>query len=484
MDIQTEIRAWLLKQQDWLQETAERLLEQGHLLPADYDAIVALIMTPEGQVITNHRAFAGLMLDPDEASVLRLTRIENITGIENLGPRSPLVLGTGNLTVIYGHNGSGKSSYTRILKRMSGKARALELRSNVFQGPPAESKCQISFHLNGADGFSEWHAGSAAIEALRHVDVFDTDEASHYLRAESTATYTPPVVRLFEILAVATDRIKALLTDNETMLVKSLPVLRASFQLTESGRAYGALQNMTGAAVEQLLEWKEKHNQSLEALIDRLKVEDPTASAKQKRVTKGQVEQIIAGALQASKAYGAENLDAIRSLRADAIAKRKVAVEAAQIQTSVLEGIGTPTWRAMWEAARKYSTTPYPKLPFPVTAGARCVLCQQDLSAQTQQRLIDFEQFVQGKLETDAQTAETQYKNALAQLPVAPNEQHLQTQCEAAGLIDPRWKEYLSEFWSKANANHLLLNSEEFVETATPIKDITAAMNTLSKYRD
>lgn len=484
MDVQTEIRAWLLKQQDWLQETAERLLEQVHLAPADYNALIALIKSPEGQAVTNHRTFAGLMRDPDEASVLRLTRVENITGIENLGPRLPLDFGTGNLIVIYGHNGSGKSSYTRILKKISGKPRAMELRSNVFQVPPVESKCQISFHHNGAPSTSEWHAGSGPIEALRHVDIFDTDEASHYLRAESTATYTPPVVRLFENLAAATDRIKELLTDEQAKLVKTLPVLPAPYQQTEAGRSYAALQGLADAAIERLLEWKEEHSQSLEALIDRLKVEDPAASAKQKRGTKTQVEQIISSVLHASKAYSAENVEAIRSLRINAAAKRKIALEAAQIQTAVLEGVGTPTWRALWEAAREYSTIPYPDSPFPVTVGARCVLCQQDLSDAAQQRLVDFERFVQGKLEVDAQTAEKNYKDALGQLPLAPSEQQLQTQCEAGGLVDPRWKEYLSEFWIKAAASRLSLYSEELIEAAMPVKDMSGAMNALSKYRD
>lgn len=138
MEILEEIRAWLLKQQDWFQETADRLLRQGQLLPQDITDLVALLKTPEGQKVTKHRAFDGLMGAPAGTNEVRLLRIDGVSGIENLGPRYPLDFGTGNLTVIYGHNGSGKSSYTRVLKKVSGKPRAVDLKANVFQVVPVE----------------------------------------------------------------------------------------------------------------------------------------------------------------------------------------------------------------------------------------------------------------------------------------------------------------------------------------------------------
>ena len=72
-----------------------------------------------------------------------------------------------------------------------------------------------------------------------------------------------------------------------------------------------------------------------------------------------------------------------------------------------------PVWRAMWEAARDYSSQPYPDKAFPVTDEARCVLCHQDLSAEAQQCLNNLEAFVQSRLEIDAATAERLYAQAI-----------------------------------------------------------------------
>jgi len=142
-------------------------------------------------------------------------------------------------------------------------------------------------------------------------------------------------------------------------------------------------------------------------------VADPTALAKQKRATKFQVEQIVVALQQGFQAYGADGVQAIRELQAMAKAKRQIAAEAAQVGTAKLDGVGSNTWRALWEAAKSYSQTVYPGLSFPVTDGARCVLCQQELAPDAQQRLRDFEAFVQGKLEADADGAEKAYQRAL-----------------------------------------------------------------------
>lgn len=127
--------------------------------------------------------------NPKAGDELRLVRIAEVVGIENLEPRVPLEFGSANLSVIYGHNGSGKSSYTRILKKVSGKPRAIDLKTNVFKAAPPHSKCSITSQLNGVESSHEWIVGGGAVDTLRGIDIFDSDEASHYLTAESAATY-------------------------------------------------------------------------------------------------------------------------------------------------------------------------------------------------------------------------------------------------------------------------------------------------------
>ena len=46
MDVKADIIAWLLKQQDWFQELAERLIQQDDLTDNDLQQVIALLKTP------------------------------------------------------------------------------------------------------------------------------------------------------------------------------------------------------------------------------------------------------------------------------------------------------------------------------------------------------------------------------------------------------------------------------------------------------
>lgn len=482
-EIHKEIRQWLMTQPDWLQEAAERLLKQGDLGGGDLIDLCALIKTPEGRKTTNHRRFDELLDAPAKQGDLRLFSLGEIGGIENLAPRQPLVLGDGNLVVIYGHNGSGKSGYTRILKKASGKPRSIPLKSNVFTAPPASQKCQITYILAGKKNVFEWSANGAELGDIRAMDVFDSDEAAHYLRNESAASYTPPVIGMFEALAGACDQVKAMLQNEQNSLSGSLPAAPPAFSQTEPIQRYRALKpEISEADLELMLQWTEEDARKLHDITERLKVADPTAIAKQRRATKGQADQIIAGLRQCVEAYGGENLTAVRMLRSTAADKRRIATEAAQVASSKLDGIGGDTWREMWKAARAYSQTAYPGVPFPVTDGARCVLCHQELDQGASQRLRDFETFVQGKLEGEAKEAETQYNLALKSLPEIPNQGQIDTLCEAAGLGTDDWKRFLASVWQSAAQTRSAILSGEAQGVVQAIPGISESLQTLIDY--
>lgn len=482
-EIHKEITDWLLTQQDWLQETAERLLRQGDLGAGDLTDLCSMIKTTEGRKTTNHRAFGELLNVPEIEGEMRISSLGEIGGIENLAPKQPLLLGNGNLVVIYGHNGSGKSGYTRILKKASGKPRAASLKPNVFAAAPASQKCRISYEISGEKKDIEWDAAGPDIGDLRAIDVFDSEEASHYLRSESAASYTPPVVGLFEALAWACDQVKAMLQTEQNALAGALPAPPPALSLTEPIQRYRALRpEITEANLQMLLQWTEEDVNKLTDIAERLKVADPAALAKQKRATKGQTDLLVTMLRTSAEAYGETNLAAIRSLRSLSTSKRRIATEAAQVASSKLDGVGGETWRRMWEAAREYSGTAYPAVPFPVTEGARCVLCHQEIGQEAGIRLRDFETFVQGKLEAEARAAENQYGQALRSFPDIPSTAHIETICEAAGLGMDEWKKYLSSVWESAANTRSAIMSGEVQVAAQSFPDVSETLQNLLAY--
>lgn len=480
-DVHEDVRNWLRQQSDWLQQAAEILLACGSAADEDVRGLAERLKTAEGQQVGATRSFNALGPAAASTTRLRLVEIGDISGIENLNPRRPLAFGEGNLSVIYGHNGSGKSGYTRVLKRACGKPRAAELKPNVFDAAPANRKCRIAYEVDGAKRDSIWSASGPPIEELRAVDIFDADAASFYLNKETAVTYTPAAVALFEALASLCDRIKAQLDAEQRALISALPALPGEYVETPAGKAYQALTaGIRDEEEQQLTQWSQADERSLASLHKRLGIADPATVARNKRGSKGQVDELANLLRSAATAFGESGLAQIREMRETAQTKRRIAAESVQVSPTELDGVGSDTWRAMWEAARSYSQTAYPGRGYPVTDdGSRCVLCQQNLDDEARDRLTDLETFVQGELEKTAGAAETTYRKALNALPNALTTEQISTCCQAAGLAEDEWTQQLGAFWQQVRAASQALLEGESTGAAEPIllpEELVAAL--------
>ena len=218
--------------------------------------------------------------------------------------------------------------------------------------------------------------------------------------------------------------------------------------------------------------WTVKQAATLLDLTERLKVADSAAGATQRRSKKAQVEKIATALTQSAAAFGASGVQIVRAFHTAAKHKRRIASEAGQAKSALLDGIGQPTWRAMWDAARLYSQTAYPEKMFPVTDDARCLLCLQELQPDAQQRLKDFETFVGSKLEGEAKSAEQAYADALADLPLPPTEEQLTTLCAAASLDESEWLDGMTAFWGLARLTRAVLVAKEIDEPAVAAPDV------------
>lgn len=480
-DLRSQIRAWLREQRDWLQQAAELVLKSGSISGSDIQVLSDRLKSPEGRQVTKHRTFDGLNPSPVSASDIRLIEIGDISGIENLRPRIPLSFGSGNLCVIYGHNGSGKSGYTRLLKRASGHPSSAALRPNVFLQVPQHRQASIEYAIGGAAKKVQWLADDAPIDDLRAIDIFDGHVASSYLTQETAASYTPPLVALFEGLARVCDQVKFQLESERSRLVSALPTLPTEYSGTPAAIAYHSLRaHLKESDIDRIVRWDDGDKNALEELTERLKADDPAAIARQKRNSIGQVTQLSEQLMGTVAGLNEERLSAIRELRLDASNKRRIATESSQVTSARLDGVGSETWRAMWEAARLYSQVPYPDQRYPVTQDALCLLCHQELSSDAQQRLRDFEEFVQGQVESDAEAAESRYVMALEELPSVPPDQQLVTLCQAAGLSDVLWLAPLRDFWRNVEKTRGALLTHEVDETALAIAPPAPIVEALS----
>lgn len=470
----TEIQEWLQKQPEWIQEAAFRLLIKGTLDSDDHKDLAALLKGPPPQQ-SAPRTFPGGGPGLAGGSRLRLISIGSVEGIDALNPRVPLEFGVGNLAVIYGSNGSGKSGYTRVLSRACGKPHGVALKSNVYRDAPTNRKCTLNYDLDGTPQSAEWDADGEPIEDLRSVDVFDTKCGRIYLEHETELSYSPPDLTLFAELVEASKSVEAILVEEQGQLVSQLPGLPNEFASTDIGSEYLALSHNTKeTTIAKLVSWSDEDEVKLATLANRLSTSDPAATAKKRRVTRAQCDEVRQSLLAAGNALSEVGLGRLRQLKEQASTKRGIAEEGARAMGEIthLEGVGTSTWRALWEAARAFSDErAYPDKIFPnVEDGARCVLCHQDLDDEGRKRLSSLESFVLGQLEADAQTAERDLSSALDEILQPPSASNLQSSILAAEMTEEGAIALLSA-WEFLGPQVTSLRSGEIPDGALPIPD-------------
>ncbi|MGE3328590.1 MAG: hypothetical protein AB7N61_24625 [Acidimicrobiia bacterium] len=150
----------------------------------------------------------------------------------------------------------------------------------------------------------------------------------------------------------------------------------------------------------------------------RLKASDPTKERDHLVSLAADIPRLANTCDELAGALGAEAIVRLAGLRSNAGQLRAAATVASaeSFDAEPVSGVGTATWRALWEAARAFPTTePYRDHEFPVTGDdSRCVLCHQNLSEEASDRLRRFQAFMTDTTERGALTAERALADARA----------------------------------------------------------------------
>ncbi|HNQ68816.1 MAG TPA: hypothetical protein PKN32_10585 [Bacteroidales bacterium] len=481
MDIQKNITDWLKTLKGWQTELAYRILTKK-IEEADLSYILAMMKSN-----TNFEAkeFPHFLNSQNEKQI-KLLSIESIQNIERLAPRNSLKFEKDkNLVVIYGSNGSGKSGYTKIIKKISGKPRAIDLKSNVFS-PNPNGKCVVKYSVDGSEIEEEWYINSPQIAGLKNIDVFDTTTGNCYIDEANTVTYKPMFIKIFIALSHYYSNIQDKLEQEKLKLTKSLSNIPNEYFATESAKLYNGLRKEhTEQQIAKILIWNEEKEKTRLDIENRLKEKDPVKSAVEIQKRKLEIDKIIK---EITDAYLQVNIDAtneINALRANSIDKRKISQESIKIiaSKSELQGVGSQVWKSLWEAARAFSIQEaYKNVGYPnIEDEAKCVLCHQSLNDDAKQRLFSFENFVKSKLENEASRAEIMYSERISKLPIALSKDVLLTKCNAANLNED-WLDCFVDIWKQIeNASDSIKKEIEYTIDEKFIKDNVDILSSISK---
>jgi energy-coupling factor transporter ATP-binding protein EcfA2 len=403
---------WINERPKWLQSAA-RLLIDSKRIPNDAEIkeLARLCFkeasgTKEGY----SKIVPGALAKAAQRPELRINKISGVSGVNAIKDGASIAFGNTNLAVVYGANGSGKTSFSRILKQACGSRAKDELLGNVFSSEPPPAAADIDLSISGKSQSVPWTLSGGVLEHLRNVHVFDTKAAQMYM-GKNEATYEPSRMRFNSSLIAICDRVSTFLKQEKKTLASKLPsnppmlIHTAPIQWLNTLKATTKLE-----VIEQKCEVSKELDDERVATETALAQKDVAGRLKVIAQDRLVYKRIKDGVDSLKSALVDEAIQAVITARSDANKKRNIANEEAKMVFAnvALDGVGQSTWMALWKHAKEFSEKhAYPNANFPSTvAGFRCVLCQQEFTIDGKERMDHFQVYVQGKLEADARTAE------------------------------------------------------------------------------
>jgi energy-coupling factor transporter ATP-binding protein EcfA2 len=431
MSIADDILAFSRTRPGWQQDVIRRLFTQVEFADSDLKSAMAMLKgqyglyqgTPPTPVplSTSH-----LPQQAPGAPPVILNSLGNLVNTDRLATGQLLTFGISGLTVIYGDNGSGKSGYCRILKKLCHVREGGEedIRGNAFDRSSigARPEATVRFTVGNAEPTEVRWKGGGAPAVLSRVSVFDAKTVSLYADQQNRIEFLPEGLDVVTTLGEVCEKLVGVLEGERTKLEQRIAIPLPSVPAdTEASALIARLAKSTlpqdlptKEIVEAACAWSDDDALTLRETEQRL-VEDPEALAKKFRNLIQTVTTIEHDFQAQTTILDHRATEGYRGAYEAAKTAREAAklVAAKATEGDLLSGFGSTAWRLLFQYARDYSAVAYPKEPFPVTRdGARCVLCQQLLGPETIARFKSFDDYVQGAAEAHATHAERSRDNA------------------------------------------------------------------------
>ena len=360
---------------------------------------------------------------------MTIERPEHVNALES---KEPMTFEPRGLTIVYGDNGSGKSGYARLLKRITRARHREDVLTDVFRDTSlAKPTALVSVRIGDAE--ERLDCPESSRPELQRMLFYDAACGSAYIASESDFPYRPSALfvldGIIEACVAVRARIDAKLAENAAS-ANQLPAVPEHLQESDAGQFLVSLSgNSSVEMLDALIARFDAAKETIEELKDqetRLRSADTTKARQQ--LTR-QSEKLIALRNHIESLDAAMGSPGLVELQQHQTAVKTLeeaaALLARSFESEPLSGVGSTPWKALWEAAQRFSREhAYPDHGFPFLGNeCRCVLCQQPLEAQSRDRFVRFDEFVRNDTQVRLQDAKRAYEQkvkVLRELTVSP----------------------------------------------------------------
>ena len=400
---------WAQTLPGWQADAVRRLLQQEELTEADRNELFEMLQLEAGIASTSPKAIfpklgsvSGTGPIHDPIILKKMEAISHVNAIEN---GSAMLFGHQGITVIYGENGSGKTSYARVLKRACRARDTTEpIHPNIFSSSergPASATIKIG--VGTKTEYLSWTDGKSSDDRLATVTYFDSKCARVIVDDNNEAVYVPYGCFVFDELVNLIKAFRQRLTNEQPS-----PITPTSQDIAEGTKAHAFLLTLsrttTKEDIDAMAAWRDSDEQLLSETITRIAQsnakESLENSARLRVIAKraNDLSSTLRTAEQHICGGGVKQLNGKLNELLAAREARRIAASAA-LDGEPLEAGKSSEWRLLYQAAREYSVSvAYPGSEFPQTSEeGRCVLCMQEFSEEASARMQRFKDFMDDK---------------------------------------------------------------------------------------
>lgn len=422
MSMQDEIYEWVQEFDPWKQELFIRAASSPSLDADDAEEIASILLGEQDEDARPREVRREDLPDADadrEAMV-----IESITGLRNVNAieeGQTLAFDPGGVNVVWGENGAGKTGYSRVLKKAGRTLHVEEILTNVYKAGGGRPSATLNVKFGGEERCEKLDLDGEPPVSLARICVADSQAGQIYLSEDTEVDYVPTALSGLSRLASGLDAVKGVLVRRRD------GIQAAALDVAPFGTdtAVGGLLSCLGA------DSSEKKLRSLAELSD---IE--RGRRDELRKTMGEIQAMQAPKLRAAAEREANDVGRLQGELAtvagcldkaaiDSVKERErklseareaVDLAARRFESEPLEEIGSPPWRALWEAACRYADHIGQTLPA-AHETARCPLCMQGLDDAARVRLASFEEFVRDDVNSKLTEFKVGKSEASARLP-------------------------------------------------------------------
>ncbi|RWP01364.1 MAG: hypothetical protein EOQ98_06655 [Mesorhizobium sp.] len=347
--------------------------------------------------------------DSTDSSPLIIAGIKNPVSVNAIPGTAELHFGNG-LTLIYGHNGAGKSGFARILSAACFSRSRQKIHPNVYDTKAEVIPASADIMIRRGQGQDETLSATHGTEhpVLRRVSVFDSAIATVHLAQETPLGFQPAGFDVFDEVVRVIEAISKRLDDDIAKRRSENKFVNIFIGESAIKTDIGNLTKDTdAAALRKLAVYGETEAQRLAEIdtqIAELKSKSPADLIKQRKDAKKDIDDLKKRAAglphelgdDACNAYE-EQVNALRLKIAAAMAASLGGVGSADLKKT-----GSNTWETFAKSARQLGREE--KESYPQT-GDPCLLCHRPLDEPSASLIKRFWSFFDDEARVAAEKA-------------------------------------------------------------------------------